>query len=76
MAIFAFRQPMELIPAWAQTDSFSGVDPLSYDLARLREDVVRKEGAVITDDLNPIDLARVSVAMEWRRQTSDALRSK
>lgn len=73
MAIFAFQQPMELVPAWMQTDAISGVDPLSYDLSRLREETVRETGAVITDDLNPIDLARVAVAIEWREQTQAAL---
>jgi len=73
MALFAFQQPMELVPAWMQTDAISGVDPLSYDLSRLREEVVRASSAIITDDLNPIDLARVAVAMEWREQTRAAV---
>ena len=74
MAIFAFQQPMEFVPAWMQTDALSGVDPLSYDLSRLREEVVRASGTIITDDLNPIDLARVAGAMEWREQTQAVLR--
>ncbi len=76
MAVFAFRQDMALVPAWVQTDDAWGVDPLSYDLSRLREAVVRDRGTVITDDLNPIDLARVAVAMEWREQTQVSLQAE
>jgi hypothetical protein len=51
-----------------------GVDPLSYELALRREDPDFGKGVVITDDLNPIDLARVEIALEWRRRTAQALR--
>jgi len=69
ITVFACMQPMALEPRWVEQDVVMGVDPLSYELSRLREETRRPGGIVITDDLNPIDLARATVAMEWRRQT-------
>jgi len=72
--IFAFRQAMELLPLWRQTGQAGGVDELSYELDRRGISTVRPEGAVITDDHNPIDLARAQTALEWRRQTMELLK--
>lgn len=69
--IFAFRRAMELLPLWRQAGRTAGVDELSYELARRRINTDRPEGAVITDDHNPIDLARAQTALEWRRQTME-----
>ncbi|MFO7900000.1 MAG: fused MFS/spermidine synthase [Planctomycetota bacterium] len=69
ITIFACTRPMTLEPRWVEGDVSVGVDPLSYELAQLREETVRPGGIVITDDLNPIDLARAAIAIEWRRQT-------
>ncbi len=68
--IFAFRRPMKLYPFWRQGGPGGGVDRLSYELARRRVETDRPGGAVITDDLNPIDLARAETALAWRRQTA------
>ena len=67
---FVFRQPMTLTPLWAEDSLTAGVDPLSYELSLLRECTERTGGAIITDDLNPIDLARAQIAVEWRSQTA------
>jgi hypothetical protein len=42
---------------------------LAYRLLSRRLALPAGEGVVITDDLNPIDVARVRTALEWRRQT-------
>jgi len=74
ITVLAFRQAMDLLPLW-QEDAFdASVDRLSYDLSRRRLDTNRPGGTVITDDLNPIDLARAKAALDWRRQTLDLLR--
>jgi len=72
--IFAFRgKPRELLPLW-QADAAGGADRLSYDLTRRRVDTDRPAGTIITDDRNPIDLARAQTALAWRRQTMELLR--
>jgi len=65
--IFAFRgEPRTLLPLW-QADAFGGADRLSYDLTRRRVKADRPAGTIITDDRNPIDLARAQTALAWRR---------
>ncbi len=72
--IFAFRgERRELLPLW-QNDFAGGADPLSYELTRRRVDTDRPRGTVITDDHNPIDLARARTALAWRKQTMELLR--
>jgi spermidine synthase len=73
--VFAFMREKPLLPLWRDSSSGPGTDRLSYELARreLAPDPAR--GIVITDDLNPIDLARCGTAMEWRMQTMLATRS-
>ena len=73
LTIFAFRRPMELSPLWIESEYEPGVDRLSYELARRRVETDRPGGVVITDDLNPIDLARAETALEWRRQTMELI---
>jgi len=72
--VFAFRKPMELLPLWRQDVYAGGADRLSYELARRRVDTDGAGGTVITDDLNPIDLARTRTALEWRRRTMDLMK--
>ncbi|MGB2821563.1 MAG: fused MFS/spermidine synthase [Phycisphaerae bacterium] len=65
--IFAFHgEPRTLLPLW-QADAFGGADRLSYDLTRRRVKADRPAGTIITDDRNPIDLARAQTALAWRR---------
>jgi len=67
--IYAFRGPArELLPLW-QADLAGGADRLSYELSRRRVATRRHGGQVVTDDRNPIDLARAETALEWRKQT-------
>jgi len=73
LTVFAFLGTMELMPAWAES-GFGGVDPLSYELSQHTEDTNRSGGIIITDDLNPIDRARVRTALEWREQTMELMR--
>jgi hypothetical protein len=72
--VFAFRQPMTLLPLWSDQGYGPGVDRLSYELSRREVSTAGEGGVVITDDLNPIDLARAETALEWRRQTMELLR--
>jgi len=76
ITIFAFRekQNMELYPLWRQDDPSGGADRLSYELAQRKLQTSRPGGIVITDDLNPIDLARAQTALQWRRQTMAVLK--
>ena len=74
LTVLAFRKPMELLPLWRQEAPGLGADRLSYELARREVDTDRAGGIVITDDLNPIDLARAATALQWRRQTMALLR--
>ena len=74
IVIFAFRRKMELYPLWRQDESTGGADRLSHELARRKLRTPRPGGITITDDLNPIDRARAETALEWRRQTMDALK--
>ncbi len=69
ITVLAFRRPMELLPLWRQGDAAAGADRLSYQLSRRRVETAGAAGAVITDDLNPIDLARTRTALQWRRKT-------
>jgi len=71
--VFAFRSPMELLPLW-RVGPGGGADRLSYELSRRRLRIDPPAGPVITDDLNPIDLARARTAIAWRRRTLRYLR--
>jgi spermidine synthase len=75
--LFAFRgRPRDLLPLW-QADSAGGADRLSYELKRRQLSglaLAGRAGAIITDDLNPIDLARARTALAWRSQTMDLLK--
>jgi MFS family permease len=74
MIVFAFRQQMQLLPLWQAWQPSTGVDRLSYELSRRKMDTDRSGGTVITDNHNPIDLARAETALAWRRQTAALLR--
>jgi spermidine synthase len=77
ITVFAAMSPATTLePGWVEQDVAGGVDPLSYELEQLREETERPGGAIITDDLNPIDLARAQVAIEWRRQTMREISSE
>jgi hypothetical protein len=65
---------MRLWPLWRDDPFARGVDELVRDLRRRALDTDRLGGLVITDDLNPIDLARAETALAWRRRTLEALR--
>ena len=68
---FAFRggprQPS--LPASRWSPDAGDVDPLAYELVTRRLDLAAGRGAVITDDHNPIDVARIKTALVWRMQT-------
>jgi len=74
ITIFAFRRPTELMTSLLPRDAAAGVGRLSYALHLRREDTDRPDGIIITDDLNPVDLARANTALEWRRQTMAMIR--
>ena len=69
---FVFRgEPSEpTLPAgrWA-SDEPGQVDPLAYELLSRRLKLSFTRGRIITDDHNPIDVARIKTALDWRRQT-------
>jgi spermidine synthase len=67
--IFAFQRSMALLPLWREGHPSAGVDRLSYELSRRKVDTTPRGGGLITDDLNPMDLARAEAALVWRRQT-------
>ncbi len=73
MIVFAFRQQMQLLPLWQAWQPSTGVDRLSYELSRRKMDTDRPGGTVITDNHNPIDLARAETALAWRLQTAALL---
>jgi len=50
-----------------------GVAELSYALQQRRLDLSAPPGIVLTDDYNPVDLARAPEALAWRQRTIDAL---
>jgi len=68
---FAFRgrprQPS--LPPSRWSPDVGDVDPLAYDLLTRRLDIPTSVGAVITDEHNPIDVARIKTALIWRSQT-------
>ena len=68
---FAFRgkvsEPTLPIDRWAS--SSGQVDPLIYELWSRRLNLSPSKGIIITDDHNPIDIARVKTALAWRAQT-------
>jgi len=66
--IFASRSELELLPTWA-TDAGAGVDELAYNLHRRRLDLAKLRGITLTDDYNPIDLARASTSIAWREKS-------
>ncbi len=72
--VFAFRRPMQLLPLWQSWQPSVGVDRLSYELSRRRLETDRPGAVTITDDHNPIALARAETALAWRRQTAALLR--
>ena len=74
ITIFAFRKKMDLYPLWRQDDPAGGADRLSYELEQRKMQTHRPNGITITDDLNPIDLARAQTALKWRRQTMTVLK--
>ena len=74
ITIFAFRKKMELFPQWRQDDPAGGAGRLSHELAQHKLQTRRRQGITITDDLNPIDLARAETALQWRRQTMTVLK--
>jgi hypothetical protein len=65
--IYAMRDKRDLLPLWRDAAG-GGADALSYELTRRRLVTDRPGGAIITDDHNPIDLARAETALQWRRQ--------
>ena len=74
MTVFAFRRPMTLMTFLLDRGPASGVGQLSYELHLREVNTNRPGGTIITDDLNPVDLARASVALEWRRETGELIR--
>ena len=67
---FAFRgrpRPPSL-PAGRWSPDAGDVDPLAYEMVARRLDLAADRGAVITDDHNPIDAARIRTALTWRAQ--------
>jgi hypothetical protein len=74
VTIFAMIEPRELNPwLWLEEAPPGGVDRFSAELNRRRLQTDRDRGIVITDDLNPIDLARAQTALRWRQQTMKIL---
>ena len=73
ITVLAFRRKMELLPLWRE-DPTAGADPVIRELITRRLDTAGDGGAVITDDLNPIDLARARTAIDWRRVTGQHLK--
>jgi len=67
---FAFRaQPRPpSLPASRWSPDAGDVDPLAYELVTRRLDLPADRGEVITDDRNPINLARIRTALAWRAQ--------
>jgi spermidine synthase len=67
---FAFRgrprQPSLPPSRWSPDPG--DVDPLAYELVTRRLELAPDRGVVITDDHNPIDVARVKTALAWRAQ--------
>ncbi len=45
------------------------VDPPAYEPVTRRLDLATDRGAVITDEHNPIDVARIRTALVWQTQT-------
>jgi len=68
---FAFRgQPREpSLPPSRWSPDAGDVDRLAYELVTRRLDLATDRGAVITDEHNPIDVARIKTALVWRTQT-------
>jgi len=68
---FAFRgQPRRpSLPPSRWSPDAGDVDPLAYELVTRRLDLAADRGAVITDEHNPIDVARIKTALVWRAQT-------
>ncbi len=68
---FAFRgHPRRpCLPASRWSPDSGDVDPLAYELVTRRLDLATDRGAVITDEHNPIDVARTKTALVWRTQT-------
>ena len=50
------------------------VDRLSHELSLRLVNTAPQGGTIITDDRNPIDLARARTALAWRSQTMDLLK--
>ena len=71
ITFFAFRrQPRQpSLPPSRWSPDPGDVDPLAYELLTRRLDLRAESGMVITDDHNPIDVARIKTALAWRTQT-------
>ncbi len=67
------REDMAPLPTWREPGAI-GADRVDYELKQRRLDTRGAGGRIITDDLNPIDLARARTAIEWRRQTARHLK--
>ena len=57
------------LPAGRWSPDAGGVDQLAYELWSRRLTFSPNRGMIITDDHNPIDVARVKTALAWRAQT-------
>jgi len=68
---FAFRRRRRgpSVPPSRWSPAAGDVDPLAYELLTRRLDLARGRGVVITDEHNPIDVARIKTAVVWRTQT-------
>lgn len=72
--VFASAKPVEFNRGWlGMLGDFSGVDPISEDIARLTVKPDLTDALLLTDDHNPIDLIRADEALRWRRRTADVL---
>ena len=72
--VFASAKPVEFNRGWlGMLGDFSGVDPISEDIARLTITPDLTDALLLTDDHNPIDLIRADEALRWRRRTADVL---
>lgn len=66
--MFASKSELELLPLWLQ-DSDVAVDELTYNLEKRKIDAATLSGIVLTDDYNPIDLARAKTSIRWREKS-------
>ncbi|MBN1669982.1 MAG: fused MFS/spermidine synthase [Kiritimatiellae bacterium] len=70
ITILAAERAIDFNNGWlAHLSGFSGVDPVSEAIERLRVRPLPARGFVLRDDHNPIDTLRVPAAVRWREQT-------